>query len=245
MSEFESPPREGDSGQWRRWRMGELDHGSQAASLEHRLAAEQQRQRQYRSDLEAERQRVLEQARREGYEQGLAAGREAGHTEGLVSGREAGRESCREQTRDVLAPMSDLLQTFHDALQDLDDLVADELVELALETGRQLAGEALKARPRQVLQLVQKLLHEEPLLTGQPRLWLHPRDLALVADELGEEFAAAGWTLQPDEMLSRGGCRVTCASGELDATHESRWQAVMARVRRTRSGRPTAAREKR
>lgn len=230
-----------DEGQWRRWRMGELSQRKQVAAdpQERRRQAEHRRELQRRAEFELERQRVLEQARQEGYEQGLAAGREAGHAEGLALGREAGREELREQTHDALEPMAGLLQTFHDALQDLDDLVADELVELALETGRQLAGEALKARPRQVVQLVHKLLHDEPLLTGQPRLWLHPLDHELVVEELGEEFAAAGWALQPDDQLSRGGCRVTCTSGELDATRESRWQSVISRVRRPRSRRAT------
>ncbi|EWH03499.1 flagellar assembly protein FliH [Halomonas sp. BC04] len=123
----------------------------------------------------------------------------------------------------------------------LDEEVANEMVELALATGRQLAGEALKARPRQVLELVRALLHTDPPLTGQQRLWLHPLDHKLVEQHLGQELEAAGWKLQPDDQLSRGGCRVTSASGELDATWETRWQAVKAQVRRRRPA--TAAAE--
>jgi flagellar assembly protein FliH len=94
-----------------------------------------------------------------------------------------------------------------------------------------LAGEALAANPAQVVDLVRGLLHSEPPMLGKPRLWLHPLDHELVREYLGQELQAAGWVLQPDDQVSRGGCRVTGANGELDATWESRWQAVRQRVR--------------
>ena len=75
------------------------------------------------------------------------------------------------------------------------------------------------------------LLHTDPPLIGHQRLWLNPSDRDLVAEHLREELDAAGWTLQPDDQISRGGCRVTSANGELDATWESRWAAVKAQVR--------------
>lgn len=237
MSRPDQAPGSAQAAQWRRWQMGELDSRGQVAADpgERRRQAERQRAQQRRAEFESLRRQELERAREEGYQQGLAAGREAGHAEGLEQGRAEGLAEYRDRAETALAPMSALLQTFHDALQELDDSVADELVELALETGRQLAGEALDAHPEEVTRLVRKLLHDEPLLNGEPRLWLHPEDLALVSEELGEEFKSAGWVLQPDDELTRGGCRVTCPSGELDATRETRWQAVMSRVRRPRS----------
>ena len=58
---------------------------------------------------------------------------------------------------------------------------------------------------------------------------------------LGKELKAAGWALQPDDQVSRGGCRVTSATGELDATWESRWQAVRQQVRGRHSASEQAA----
>ncbi|MCE8005365.1 FliH/SctL family protein, partial [Billgrantia ethanolica] len=134
-----------------------------------------------------------------------------------------------------VAPLRPLAEQFSIALEGLDEEIANDLVELALATGHQLAGEALKARPRQVLELIGALLHTEPPLVGQQRLWLHPLDHKLVEEHLGTELAAAGWKLQPDAQLTRGGCRVTSANGELDATWETRWQAVKSQVRRRRA----------
>lgn len=232
----------GNSGQpeqWRPWRMGPLGESERSArrkvnTVQHQLDAARRQTERDRLAREKERQAALDDARRQGYAEGFAEGREAGYREGLASGQEDGYRESRETTAAALAPMNELLQSFHEALQQLDESVTDQLVELAMETGRQLAGEALKARPRAVLDLVRKLLHQETLLTGQPRLWLHPRDYELVQETLGEEFQAAGWSLQPDDVITRGGCRVTSSNGEIDATQESRWRLLLSHVRQPR-----------
>lgn len=202
-------------------------------------AEERERQHafQRQSELAKLRQQVREEARREGYQAGLIEGREVGHAEGLEQGRQAGAEESARRSQALLAPLVGLAGQFQAALTTLESELADELVDLALATGRQLAGEALKARPHQILAVIRQLLREEALLNGQPRLWLHPRDLALVEEqELAEELHAAGWTLGADDQLQRGGCRVTSITGELDASGESRWQAVLERQRKRPRG---------
>lgn len=231
-----------DGSRWQRWRMGELEARTTYADSDSEGVFEpslQQRANQQREEFEALCQQTLAEARSEGRREGFDSGREAGYAEGLAQGRQAGEQELLARASETLAPLAELLQTFHEALQQLDDRVADELVELAMETGRHLAGEALKSRPTQVLNLVRKLLHKEPLLSGQPRLWLNPADHKLVARELGAEFEAAGWTLQPDDQIHRGDCRVTSISGELDATQDSRWRMLLGQIRRPRR-RPTS-----
>ncbi|MCG6656246.1 flagellar assembly protein FliH [Halomonas campisalis] len=225
---------------WRRWQMGELQSGrpqaggGEAPPAEAAQVVRQRQAARRQAELDALREQVIREAREEGYHAGLEEGRREGLAQGLQEGRQQAAEELDKRTRETLAPLAPLAEQFSAALAALDESIADELVELALATGRQLAGEALKSRPRQVLELVRALLHTEPPLTGQQRLWLHPLDHKLVEQHLGEELAAAGWTLQPDDQLSRGGCRVTSASGELDATWESRWKSVKAQVRRRR-----------
>ncbi|ASK34795.1 flagellar assembly protein FliH [Alcanivorax sp. N3-2A] len=229
MSDSRSPDTRPAHG-WRAWRMEELDR----ASTTRDNGAEQQRQRdfQHQAELTALRRKVREQARQEGYQAGFAEGREAGHAEGLAEGLREGAEHSERQRRELLAPLASLAGEFQTALATLDNDLADELVDLALATGRQLAGEALKARPHQILAVIRQLLREEPLLSEAPRLWLHPQDLQLVEQEMATELQAVGWTLRADDQLQRGGCRVTSATGELDASGESRWQAVLDRLRR-------------
>ncbi|MGL6159392.1 flagellar assembly protein FliH [Microbulbifer sp.] len=207
---------------WRRWSMGELSGGHDGG-----LAVDRRE-----TELEALREETRERARLEGWEAGFQAGREEGLARGFEEGRRAGEEESARRRRELLEPLAGLAQGFSEALSRLDEEIAADLVDLALATGRQLAGDALREHPEQILDLVRALLREEPLLGDGPRLWLHPEDLSLAEAELGRELAAAGWKLCPDPRLRRGGCRVSGAAGELDASWENRWQELREQVRR-------------
>lgn len=220
--------------QWRPWQMDELAGAGEPA----RQQREAQRQEALRqaafkrnAELQTLRDQAHQQAREQGYQEGFAEGRQAGYAAGLEEGRQAGETELQQQLQQTLQPLLGLAGQFGAALAQLDEQVAGQLVELALVTARQLAGEALELHPEQIVEIVRELLHNEPALTGQPRLWLHPADLLLVKAHLGDELEAAGWRLQPDSAIARGGCRAAAASGELDATRERRWEALIAQIR--------------
>lgn len=229
---------EHDTGDWRRWRMDELGtpgraHRQEDGRLERtRQEAIRQRVFQRNAELEALREAARKEAFEAAYQEGFEQGKQAGYDQGLSEGRAAGEKELQRQTQQALAPLLPLAERFSEALDGLDEDIAESLVDLALTTGRQLAGEALESHPEEVLNIVRELLHVEPALSGRPRLWLHPADLTLVKAHLGAEFEAAGWQLQPDDQISRGGCRASSASGELDATLESRWESIASQVRR-------------
>ena len=226
------PPSGGD--QWRPWQMDELAT-PQEPGRQQREAQRQEAQRQAafrrNAELQALREQAQQQAREQGYREGFAEAREAGYAAGLEEGRRQGELELQQQLQQTLQPLQGLAAQFSAALAQLDEQIAAQLVDLALVTGRQLAGEALEAHPEQILEIVRELLHSEPALSGQPRLWLHPADLLLVKAHLGAELEAAGWRLQPDGEISRGGCRASAASGELDASRERRWETLVAQIR--------------
>jgi len=225
---------------WERWEMDAIDpaagggaaqarHAGQAASVAPRApepppspalqhAAELARlRREARAAGEAE-------GRREGHAQGLAQGRAEGHAEGLAAGL-AGASAHAEQLRALAASLPA-------ALRRAEGELADALVALALDIARQVVHRTLQAEPAWMLTLVRDLLQAEPALQGEPRLVLHPEDAALVRQSLGGELEAAGWQVRTDEHIGRGGCRVLTASGEVDATLESRWQRVATALQR-------------
>ncbi|ALM54234.1 flagellar assembly protein FliH [Halomonas huangheensis] len=227
-----------DSATWRRWRMDKLPNDdittpSQSEGSEESTepTAEERSQR-----LENERQQALEAGHQQGFERGHGEGLAAGFEQGLAEGRARAEseitEAIERQTAQALEPIRQLVEQFQTALSQLDDAVVEELANLALATGRQLAGEALKTRPRQVVELVNELLHTDPPLVGRQRLWLHPLDLKLVQTHLGESLATAGWSLRVDDRQQRGGCRIVGEHGELDATWQRRWEAARGQVRR-------------
>lgn len=234
-SERSGTPTRG-SDDWRRWQMEELDTAAPAQASRSKESSRQnairQQALQRSAELDAERKKARQEAYDAAYAEGLEQGKQAGFEQGLEEGRQAGEQELQRQTEQTLAPLLSLAEQFQDALANLDNEIAERLADLALTTGRQLAGEALEEKPEQILVIVRELLHVEPALSGRPRLWLHPADLILVKAQLGAEFEAAGWQLQPDDLITRGGCRATSASGELDATFESRWETVVGKVRR-------------
>lgn len=247
MSETQSPQFDRHH-QWRRWQMDELfrstgagqtEASASASSHQRKIDAAQKAAREAQRREEQARQeeynKLREQAEADGYQAGLARGHEEGFAKGLEEGRQQAEQELAQQTKDTLAPLGNLAKQFSEALTQIDDAIAHDLVTLATTTGKQLAAEALKETPERILTLVRELLHTDPPLVGQQRLWLNPDDHAIVAEHLGTELEAANWKLQPDDQLARGGCRVTSAQGELDATFESRWQAVQAQERKRRS----------
>ncbi|MGQ7262328.1 flagellar assembly protein FliH [Vreelandella sp. V005] len=243
MSSTQSPKfdRHGD---WRRWQMEELATKSSEQTHEHNVPTAHQRKVQAAEKAaelahqreEQERQelhdRIRQQAEEEGYKAGFQRGYEEGMEKGLAEAAEQTQAALQEEIRSTVTPLKSLAKQFSDALERIDETIAHDLVELALATGKQLASNALQETPEQILEIVRELLHTEPPLVGQQRLWLNPNDHTLVEEHLGNELRAANWKLQPDDQLARGGCRVTSAQGEIDATFESRWQAIQAQSRK-------------
>lgn len=243
---------EQSSRQWQRWQMAELTAEPVPARKKRSGGGndglpltEAQRREQLREEA---RETGLEDGRQAGFEQGLNEGREQGHAEGydagLAEGRARAETELETRTRETLQPLHALMQGLEEARECMDDEIAKSMVELALNVGQQLARQALDARPEVVLDIVRELLHSEPALTGKPRLWLHPEDLHLVEERLGNEISAAGWQLQPDDALQRGGCRLISSSGGIDASWEERVASVCRQVRKPRRRRQTTANNK-
>jgi len=229
--------------------MGELAEAAVPGPAHDKHGAADDRAFQQQSELRALREKTRAAAHQEGYTAGFAEGREKGYAEGLRASREAGERELAERRRELVEPLVALVNGLREALEQLDTDIGDSLADVALVAGRQLAGDALQAKPEQIRTLIRELLREEPLFSGQPCLRLHPDDLALVDTQLADELGATGWKVQADATLERGGCRVTGPEGELNATREVRWQALLARARRygsapIRDAKPRRARKR-
>ncbi|KWT95992.1 MULTISPECIES: flagellar assembly protein FliH [unclassified Variovorax] len=211
---------------WQRWEMGTLENEDAAHGNVQALVVPRVDPEVLARDNELSRLRLQARAegRTEGHREGLAKGRAEGHAEGLAAGL-AAASAHAEQLRALAA-------TLPAALRRAESELADAILTLAMDVARQVVHRTLRAEPEWVLPLVQDLLHAEPALQGEPRLLLHPDDVALVKNSLGNELQIAGWQVRPDDTLARGGCRVQSASGEMDASLETRWKSVTAALSR-------------
>jgi flagellar assembly protein FliH len=157
---------------------------------------------------------IRETSRKEGYEEG----HEAGHADAIAAGQLA--------TKEALQHVRTLADSFSTALQDADQLIANEVLELALQLAKGMLKNALQVKPELILPIVRDAIEYLPVLQQPALLVLHPDDAATVRAGLGEELDKGGWRVVEDPSVGRGGCKVDTASNTIDATAAARWQRL-------------------
>ncbi|MBP1208041.1 flagellar assembly protein FliH [Duganella sp. 1411] len=161
-----------------------------------------------------ELEQIREEARQSGYDEGHAAG----HADALAAGEVA--------TKEQLQHMRTLADSFGDALRDADQLIANEVLDLALQLAKGMLKNALQVKPELILPIVRGAIDYLPALQQPAQLQLHPDDAAIVRAAIGEELDKGGWRVIEDANVGRGGCKVDTASNQIDATAAARWQRL-------------------
>lgn len=155
---------------------------------------------------------LQEAARQEGFEQGYA--------DGLASGKEA----VEAQIRACQALLDHLTRP----LDELDTQVEQELLALAVAIARQLVRRELRTAPDEIVGVVKEALALLPSNAAEVKVELHPEDAALVRRALPEGEGEKLWRVVENPALTRGGCRVSTATGRIDASVEKRLNQVIA-----------------
>jgi flagellar assembly protein FliH len=157
---------------------------------------------------------IREEARKDGYDEGHAAG----HADAMAAGKIASAVEL-EHVRAIAA-------NFHNALHDADQLIANDVLELALQLAKGMLKNALQVKPELILPIVRDAIEYLPVLQQPALLVLHPDDAAVVRAGIGEELDKGGWRVVEDPHVGRGGCKVDTASNQIDATAAGRWQRL-------------------
>lgn len=168
----------------------------------------------------------LESLQRQAYEEGFAVGR----SDGFVQGKQAGLEAAAAQCQVQVERLQAILQCLAAPLESLDEEVERSLVGLVVAIARQVVRADLATRPEQIHLLVRETIDALPAVSRNVRLYLHPDDLSLVREMLGDELETAQWTMREDATLERGGCRLESDSSRIDASVEHRLAGVIAQV---------------
>lgn len=159
---------------------------------------------------------IQEQAEQEGYA--------AGHAEGRAAGLAEGRDAAARET----ARLAGLADAFASQTRLADELIAQQVLDLAIDLARALLKSALVVRPELVIPMVREAVRYLPAMQQPALLYLNPADLALVRDRIGDELAKTGWQLTEDAGLEAGGCRIDTPSNQIDAALPVRWQRLVA-----------------
>lgn len=148
------------------------------------------------------------------FEQTRSDGYRAGQEEGLTAAREEAAQLAR------------LVAAMDESFDQLGTEVADEIVALAIVLAERMVGDTLATHPEAVAATVRDALQHAPP-QGKIRIHLHPQDVQLVREHLGEQLEAGHHHLIEDESVTRGGCHLKTAHSDVDATLETRWQRVL------------------
>ena len=159
---------------------------------------------------------IREEARQHGYADGLAEGSQLGLTEG------------RAKAAGELQRLHQLSESFGAEVARANEVIAEDLLVLALDIAKAMLKTALTVKPELVLPIVGEAVRYLPSLQQPALLFLHPDDAILVNDHMADELTKAGWRIAEDVRLDRGGCRIETASNQIDATTGNRWERIAA-----------------
>ena len=113
-------------------------------------------------------------------------------------------------------------------------------MQLAVTIARQLVRRELRMDPAQVIAIIRETVALLPAAARDVRVHLHPEDASVVREKLATPGADRAWTIVEDPVMTRGGCRVTTDTAQIDARLETRIQSIMAAMlgeERTDAGR--------
>ncbi len=168
----------------------------------------------------ADLEKLQEQARQEAYEEGRKEGFEFGHNEAL--------EQFRQQFEDRLAAFDRILESFQKPFENLDEQVENEIVELVISMVKQLVRREMKIDPNHVVGVVREAISVLPVSNQDITLMLHPEDAEIIREVFSLNNKEQTWRIIEDPVLKRGGCRVKSGDSQVDATLESRLDALIA-----------------
>ncbi len=157
------------------------------------------------------------------HEEARANGYSLGYREGLEAGQQAMATTVAETT----AHFAELLGNLQISLAHLDQHVADQVLNLALEVAAQVLRGAINTRSELLLPVIREALTALPLHHAHVVVRLNPADSKLIREQIGEQLAQTGAQIIDDPEISPGGCLLVAGASEVDATVETRWKRVL------------------
>lgn len=162
------------------------------------------------------------EAREEGYQLGLA--------QGLAEGLAEGRSRGEAEVRAAIASLESIVLQLAEPLERVDEAVIDAVGDLAVLIARHLVRRELKANPGEIVGVVRETMRHLPIAPRAARIRLHPEDVELVQNAFALRDDTKSWRLEPDPLVTRGGCVVETESSRIDASVESRLAAIASRM---------------
>ncbi|AAV82038.1 MAG TPA: flagellar assembly protein FliH [Idiomarina loihiensis] len=165
---------------------------------------------------------------KKGYDEGYEAGKKDGFEAGEQQGVEAGKEAMQEQQQQLRV----LLQSLSHPNERITEAVQDELIDMVTELTRVICLDFAANSKELIVKAVREAIAVLPVTDQRVIIHLNEEDLAILQSTFSEdELKEKGWLLNKDDLLERGGCRVTTESSTIDYTLTSRMEDVFSKLK--------------
>ena len=174
--------------------------------------------------LNYEFDRQLELERADAYAEGFAQGQ----AQTALEWQRRMDEYIAHQGQEAAQRLQSVLQTLDASLIDMQQQMAQQVLELACDIARQVVRQELSVNPNALLPVVREAVGM--LVTeGRPAtVRLNPVDMEAMAEPLREEVNAPGVQWMADAAVPAGGCLVESAGTVVDGSVDKRWQRAIA-----------------
>ncbi|NMX23903.1 hypothetical protein HCU62_08140 [Dissulfurirhabdus thermomarina] len=174
-------------------------------------------------DPRLEAERFLQETRRRAEEIESQA-----YNQGFAQGRKDGEELGRRQYEARAQRLQEIIRSLEDQVRRMLAKHEAQVIRLATAVARALVRTEIRTNP-DVLRVAVQAAMERVVEGSRVRLHLHPRDAEIVAEHYASGAAAPGRSsveIIPDPQVRRSGCLIETDFGLVDATVETRWQAL-------------------
>lgn len=161
----------------------------------------------------------LDKLKLKAQKEGFALGFEEGHLLGLSTGQ--------KDMQQELATFTAISSRFNLAIQQAEHIVAQEVLDLALDMAKAMLKRALIVNPEIIIPIVEQGIASLPSVQQPAQLFLHPKEAELVRNHIGDDLANAGWSIVPDPRMNPGDCRIETLKNQINASLAPRWQQLI------------------
>jgi len=176
------------------------------------------------AELQAQQALLQQQACDDAYAEGFAQGQ----AQTALEWQRRMDDYIAQQGQEAAQRLQAVLQTLDASLIDMQQQMAQQLLELACDIARQVVRQELSVNPNALQPVVREAVGM--LVTeGRPAtVRLNPIDMEAMAQPLREELDGPGVQWMADAAVPAGGCLVESAGTVVDGSLDKRWQRAIA-----------------
>jgi len=172
----------------------------------------------------------VDQIKTKAHNEGYSAGYQEAYEKGLHEGQTAGMQLAEESMKVHIQAMENLAKNFIGEIDRAGKNTGQELLDLAISLAENILKTKLELDVSAILPIVEETIAHIPTVQQPANILLNPEDAATVKHIMGEALNSDGWKIISDAQLERGDCKIETAYNIVDASIETRWNALKALI---------------